>query len=103
MKPALFFRPNLPPGDRNRPIAAGSARIPSTRRQFLCAATVCFKSPDRPSCRADGLKAADPRHRPLDPEMVALDPLLQVLGDVMQRILRPARDTKPLYGGRTGR
>jgi len=33
------------------------------------------------------LKAADPRHRPLDSEMIALDPLLQVLGDVMKRIL----------------
>ena len=36
----------------------------------------------------EGLKAADPRHRPLDPKMIALDPLLQVLGDVMERILR---------------
>jgi hypothetical protein len=27
-----------------------------------------FKHPDYPSCRAEGLKAADPRHRPLDPE-----------------------------------
>jgi hypothetical protein len=32
-----------------------------------------------------GLKAADPRHGPLDPEVVALDPLLQVLGHVMDR------------------
>jgi hypothetical protein len=36
----------------------------------------------------EGLKAADPRYRSLDPEMVALDPLLQVLGDVMERIMR---------------
>src|SRR5215212_6522619 len=47
-----------------------------------------FKPPDRLSCRAEGLKAADPRHRPLDPEVIALDPLLQVLADVMQRIVR---------------
>ena len=27
-----------------------------------------FKAPDRASCRAEGLKAADPRHVLLDPE-----------------------------------
>ena len=27
-----------------------------------------LKPPDRASCRVEGLKAADPRHRPLDPE-----------------------------------
>ena len=47
-----------------------------------------FEPPDCPSCRVEGLKAADPRHRPLDPEVIALDPLLQVLGDVMERFLR---------------
>jgi hypothetical protein len=39
-----------------------------------------LEPPDCPPHGAEGLKAADPRHRPLDPEMVALDPLLQVLG-----------------------
>jgi len=43
----------------------------------------------------EGLKAADPRHRPLDPKMIALDPLLQVLGDVMERIARQ----EPLFPG----
>ena len=33
----------------------------------------------------EGLKAADPRHGPFDPEVVALDPLLQVLGHVVHR------------------
>src|SRR5215207_8005572 len=33
----------------------------------------------------EGLEAAHPRHGPLDPEVIALDPLLQVLGDVMHR------------------
>src|SRR4051812_19954983 len=47
-----------------------------------------LEPPDCPSCRVEGLKAANPRHRPLNPKMVALDPLLQVLGDVMERILR---------------
>src|SRR4051795_1511467 len=38
---------------------------------------------DRAPGRVEGLQAAHPRHGPLDPEVVALDPLLQVLGDVM--------------------
>src|SRR3954452_6000453 len=47
-----------------------------------------FKALDRtPGC-VEGLEAADPRHGPLDPEVVALDPLLQVLGDVMDRHTR---------------
>jgi hypothetical protein len=37
---------------------------------------------------AEGLKAADPRHGPLDPKVVALDALLQVLADIMERVLR---------------
>src|SRR5215211_7095220 len=37
-----------------------------------------------PRC-AEGLKAPDPRHGPLHPEVVALDPLLQVFGDVVHR------------------
>src|SRR5215211_1190411 len=36
-----------------------------------------------PGC-GEGLKAADPRHVLLHPEVVALDPLLQVLGDGVQ-------------------
>jgi hypothetical protein len=59
-----------------------------------------FEPPDRASCRMEGLKAADPRHGLLNPEVVALDPLLQVLGDVMQWILRQ----EPVFpGGRDGR
>ena len=41
------------------------------------------------------MKATDPRHWPLDPKMIALDPLLQVLGDVMQRIFWQ----EPLFPG----
>src|SRR4051812_34593790 len=40
-----------------------------------------------PGC-VEGLKAANSRHRPLDPEVVALDALLQVFGDVMHRRAR---------------
>jgi len=47
-----------------------------------------LEPPDRSSRRVEGLKAADPRHVLLDPEVVALDPLLQVLGDVMKWIVR---------------
>ena len=32
----------------------------------------------------EGLEAANPGHGSLDPEVVALDPLLQVLGDIVQ-------------------
>src|SRR4051795_347228 len=54
-----------------------------------------LEPPDRSSCRAEGLKAADPRHVLLDPEVVALNPLLQMLADVMQRIVWQ----KPLFSG----
>src|SRR5690348_964867 len=57
------------------------SRIPS-------AAIAWPRTPDRVSCRTKGLKAADPRHGSLDPEVIARDPLLQVLGDVMQWISR---------------
>src|SRR5215217_4577598 len=43
---------------------------------------------DRTPRRVEGLEAANPRHGPLDPEVVALDPLLQVLGHVMDRHTR---------------
>src|SRR4051812_49904254 len=39
---------------------------------------------DGPPRCVKGLEAAHPRHGPLDPEVVALDPLLQVLGHVME-------------------
>src|SRR5215212_7710632 len=42
-----------------------------------------FEALDGAPGRVEGLEAADPRHGSLDPEVVALDPLLQVLGDVM--------------------
>ena len=46
------------------------------------------------------MKAADPRHVLLDPEVITLNPLLQVLGDVMEWISRQ----EPLFpGGRDGR
>src|SRR3954470_200335 len=38
----------------------------------------------------------NPQHGPLDPEMVALDPLLQVLGDVMPRLVWQ----EPVFPGR---
>ena len=55
-----------------------------------------------PRC-VEGLEAAHPRHGPLDPEVIALDPLLQVLGDVMHRGARQ----EPVFpgcrnGGRIG-
>src|SRR3954466_4754120 len=47
-----------------------------------------FKPLDGPPRRVEGLEAANPRHGPLDPEVVALDPLLQVLGHVVDRRAR---------------
>jgi hypothetical protein len=39
----------------------------------------------------EALKAADPRHGLFDSKMVALDPPLQVFGDIVERILREQR------------
>src|SRR3954447_4266250 len=55
-----------------------------------------------PGC-VEGLEAAHPRHGSLDPEVVTLDPLLQVLGDVVGRGARQ----EPIFpgcrdGGRIG-
>src|SRR3954465_12441029 len=47
-----------------------------------------FEALDGPSRCVEGLQAAHPRHGPLDPEVVALDPLLQVLGHVVDRRAR---------------
>src|SRR3954463_16119231 len=43
---------------------------------------------DGPSRCVEGLEAANPRHGSLHPEVVALNPLLQVLGDGMHRRAR---------------
>src|SRR4051794_16422901 len=58
---------------RPRPGKAGALAQPQHR----------FEALNGPSRCVEGLKAANPRHRPLDSEVIALDPLLQVLGDVM--------------------
>src|SRR3954466_9615453 len=47
-----------------------------------------FEPLDGPSRRVEGLEAAHPRHGPLDPEVIALDPLLEMFGDVMRRRAR---------------
>src|SRR3954468_4060540 len=47
-----------------------------------------FEALDRAPGRVEGLQAAHPRHGPLDPEVVALDPLLEMFGDVMRRRAR---------------
>src|SRR3954464_14582159 len=54
-----------------------------------------FEALDRAPRRVEGLEAAHPRHGPLDPEVVALDPLLQMLGDVMHRRARQ----EPVFPG----
>src|SRR5215212_4833369 len=57
-----------------------------------------FEALDRAPGRVEGLQAAHPRHGPLDPEVVALDPLLQVLGHVMDWHTRQ----EPVFPGRSG-
>src|SRR5215207_8200502 len=54
-----------------------------------------FKPLDRTPRRVEGLEAANPRHGPLHPEVVALNPLLQMLGDVVHRGARQ----KALFSG----
>src|SRR3954452_4596916 len=54
-----------------------------------------FEALNGPSRRVEGLEAAHPRHGPLDPEVIALDPLLQMLGDVMHRGARQ----EPVFPG----
>src|SRR3954465_871003 len=54
---------------------------------------------DGPSRCVEGLEAAHPRHGPLDPEVIALDPLLEMFGDVMRR---RARQQAVLPGCRDG-
>src|SRR3954453_12082866 len=54
-----------------------------------------LKPLDRTPRRVEGLKAADPGHVLLDPEVVALDALLQVLGHVMGRHMRQ----EPVFPG----
>src|SRR3954451_19506737 len=55
-----------------------------------------FKALDGPPRCMEGLEAAHPRHGPLDPEVVTLDALLQVLGDVVHRHTRQ----EPVFPGR---
>src|SRR3954452_340285 len=50
---------------------------------------------DGPPGRVEGLEAAHPRHGPLDPEVIALDPLLEMFGDVMRRRARQ----EPIFPG----
>ena len=58
-----------------------------------------FKALNGPSRCVEGLEAANPRHGPLHPKVVALDALLQVLRDVMDR---GARQEACLPGCRDG-
>src|SRR3954467_6437993 len=55
-----------------------------------------FEALDGAPGRVEGLQAAHPRHGPLDPEVVTLDPLLQVLGHVVDRHTRQ----EPVLPGR---
>src|SRR4051794_10498045 len=65
-----------------------------------------FKPLDGAPRRVEGLEAANPWHGPLHPEVVTLNPLLQVLGHVMDRHTRqepvfPSRRDGGWIGART--
>src|SRR3954467_8069914 len=70
--------------DREQPVLF--AHRPGARKaEALAQPQHGFKGLNGAPGRVEGLKAADPRHGPLDPEVVTLDPLLQVFRDVVHR------------------
>src|SRR4051794_26463789 len=73
--------------DREQPVLLAH-RPAAGKAEALAQPQHGFEALDRTPRRVEGLEAANPRHGPLDPEVVALDPLLQVLGDVMHRRAR---------------
>src|SRR3982751_2631620 len=88
---------NLRETEAEREQAVLLAHRPGARKaETLAQPQHCFKALDRPPGRVEGLEAADPRHGPLDPEVVALDHLPQVLGHVMHRRARK----KAVFSGR---
>src|SRR3982751_5353689 len=92
---------NLWETEAEREQAVLLAHRPGTRKaEPLAQPQHCFKALDGAPGRVEGLKAAHPRHRPLDPEVVALDPLLQVLGHVMDRGARQKAVFSGRYDGR---
>src|SRR5215218_6092031 len=80
--------------EREQPVLL--AHRPGTRKaEPLAQPQHRLEALDRAPRRVEGLKPADPRHGSLHPEVVALDPLLQVLGDVMHRRARQ----EPVFPG----
>src|SRR3954451_7926555 len=76
--------------------SSGAANAPDGIPNILLNSSGCRPvNPDSLPC-VEGLEAATPRHGPLDPEVVALDALLQVLGDIMDRHTRQ----EPVFPGR---
>src|SRR3954466_13926235 len=65
--------------EREQPVLL--AHRPGTRKaEPLAQPRHRLEALDGPPGRVEGLKTPDPGHGPLDPEVIALDPLLQVLG-----------------------
>src|SRR5215213_1157950 len=91
--------------DREQPVLF--AHRPGARKaKALAQPQHRFEALNGPSRCVEGLEAANPRHGPLDPKVIALDPLLQVLGDVMHRRARqqagfPALRDRGWVGPRT--
>src|SRR4051795_9989674 len=73
--------------EREQPVLL--AHRPGTRKaKALAQPQHGFKALDRAPGRMKGLEAAHPWHGPLDPKVIALDPLLEMFGDVMHRRAR---------------
>src|SRR5215217_711202 len=82
--PILHFI-NLRETEAEREQAVLLAHRPGARKAETLAQPQHRLEPlDGPSRRVEGLEAPDPRHGPLDPEVVAPDPLLEMFGDVMR-------------------
>src|SRR3954469_12463792 len=84
--------------ERQQPVLLANRPRPG-KAEALAQPQHGFKPLDGAPGRVEGLEAANPRHGPLDPEVVALDPLLEMFGDVMDRHTRQ----EPVFPGRCDR
>ena len=75
----------------NRPITGEAEAFPQPQHRF--------EPGDRPARRFKGLEAADLGHVLLHSEVVALDALAQMLGNIMDRVWMQ----KPIINGRLDR
>src|SRR4051812_21858200 len=80
--------------DREQPVLLAH-RPAAGKAEALAQPQHRLEALDRAPGRVEGLEAAHPRHGPLDPEVVTLDPLLEMFGDVVRRGARQ----EPVFPG----